>query len=648
MAREPMNAAYPRSNFLISAAVVVAGLYFGRGILLPFALAILIGFLLAPLVERLERWQVRRVPAVLTVATLAFLAMAGLGYVVAQQAYDLAYNLPAYKDNIVKKAQALQGTGDGVWNRASKAIEEVRDKLMSESPVTADGASPSEGGADDKPKTSDGDRTAEGSEKLDDKERDSSEPVPVEIVESLSARQVAEGVVGPLLAPLGSAAIVVVFVLFMLLEREDLRNRLIRLIGGDQLQQTTQALNDAAGRVSRYLLMQLIINASYGLVIAAGLFLIGLPNALLWGTLTAVLRFVPYIGPWIGASMPLAASLAVFDGWTQPALVLALFAANELISNNLLEPWLYGSSTGISTIGILASAVFWSWLWGPVGLVMATPLTVCLTVMGRYVPQLAFLNTLISDEEVLSPSARFYQRLLAMDPDEATEIAEAYLAEHSLEELYDNVVLPALSLAEQDRHQGDLDEAKQQLVHQATREIVEDLGDRSSLSAPAVVISPESLAAMDGPPAVLCLPARDDADEIAGMMLIQLLEQRGVAARTVSTRALSGEMLAQVEAESVTIVCISALPPFAATHARYLCKRLRPRFPRLKLIVGLWQTRESTKKSRDRLAAAGADKIIATLAEAVADLSARVAAQLALETAAQPQADAEPAAATSG
>ena len=315
------------------------------------------------------------------------------------------------------------------------------------------------------------------------KRRHFKKPVPVEIVESLSVTEIAQGILGPLISPLASAAIVTVFVIFILLKREDLRNRFIHLIGGEQLNLTTQALDDAAGRVSRYLLMQLIINSAYGLVIYIGLALIGLPNALLWGALTAVLRFVPFVGPWIGALMPIAISLAVFDSWSEPTLVVGLFMANELITNNIIEPWLYGSSTGISTIGILAAAVFWGWIWGPVGLVMATPLTVCLTVVGRYVPQLAFLNTMLSDQDALPPQARFYQRLLAIDPEEATEVAEEYLATSSLAELYDTVLLPALSLAEQDRHQGALDEAKQQFVHQTTREIVEEFGERISKAA---------------------------------------------------------------------------------------------------------------------------------------------------------------------
>jgi hypothetical protein len=416
----------------------------------------------------------------------------------------------------------------------------------------------------------------------------------------------------------------------MLIERENLRNRVIHLIGSRQLNVTTQALNDAAHRVSRYLLMQLIVNSAYGFVIATGLFFIGLPNAFLWGVLTALLRFVPYVGPWIAATLPIALSLAVFEGWTQPVLVLALFIVNELISNNVIEPWLYGSSTGISTMGILVSAVFWTWLWGPVGLVMATPLTVCLTVIGRYVPHLAFLNTLLSDEEVLAPEARFYQRLLALDPEEAIDVAEEYLKENSLESLYDQVLLPALSLAEEDRHHGDLDETKQRFILTTMRELVDDLGEKARLAADAakgINDGSSTVAAQSAKASVLCLPARDEADEIAGVMLEQLLEARGISVEVMSAQSLSGEMLMQASEKAAGVVCVSALPPLAATHARFLCKRLRPKFPALKIVVGLWQTRGSTKKAHARRAEIGIDQFATTLAEATKQLLHLVGSQ---------------------
>src|SRR4029079_17820537 len=296
----------------------------------------------------------------------------------------------------------------------------------------------------------------------------------------------------------------------MLIQREDLRNRLIHLIGSPRLNVTTQALDDAAHRVSRYLLMQLIINGLFGLVLGIGLFFIGVPNSLLWGVLAGILRFVPFIGPWIAASIPVALSLAVFDGWTKPFLVLGLFVINELVSNNILEPWLYGASTGISSLGILVSAVFWTWLWGPVGLVMATPLTVCLMVVGRHVPQLAFVNKLLSTQEILPPQDRFYQRLLALDPEEAIEVAEDFLKDHSLEALYDSVLLPALSLAEQDRHHGDLEEPKERLIIDTLRELVDDLGaraQRAAIESSDTSSQPSVTPIQTNDLSVVCLPA---------------------------------------------------------------------------------------------------------------------------------------------
>lgn len=607
------------ANALVSAAVIVCALYFARDILLPFALAILLSFLLSPLVELLEKWRLARIPAVLTVVTVALLCFGGLALVLAHQVYDLAYRLPDHKKNIIAKAQTFQGDGTGVLARLTKSVDDMRatlsappgkepvgnEKALEKEPVETSpqlpGAAPSPSAKETVPEEV---------------------PMRVEVVESLSAREIAQGVLGPVISPLASAAIVIVFLIFMLLKREDLRNRFIQLVGGGRLNVTTQALDDAARRISRYLLMQLIINSAYGLVICVGLLLIGLPNALLWGVLTAVLRFVPYIGPWIAAMMPIAISLAVFDGWLQPALVLGLFIVNELVSNNVIEPWLYGSSTGISTIGILTSAVFWTWIWGPIGLVLATPLTVCLTVVGRYVPQLAFFNIMLSDQETLPAHSRFYQRLLALDPEEATEVAEEYLATTSLTELYDAVLLPALSLAEQDRHHGNLDEVKQQFILQTTREIVEEIGERIAKAADEAQQVTERAPCI-GPAenaVILCLPARDEADELAGMMLIQLLCQRGVGARVVSNRALSGEMIEQVHAESSAAVCISALPPFASTHARYLCKRLKPRFPQVRIVVGLWQQGSIVAKTQERLSATGIDKVVTSLADAVIEL----------------------------
>jgi predicted PurR-regulated permease PerM len=651
MNRRPDAFLFPRTFSLIGGIAIIAILYFGKEVLLPFALAVLISFLLAPAVEWLERRKVGRIPSVLIMVTVLFIGLGAMSYVAGQQLYDLAKRLPDYKENIDRKVDLVRSSGDGVISSISGIFGDIRsgvlrsDSKPSGTKNSATNESRPNSSSSDAPlppvddiagipqSTSREGKSPSSNDPMKDAAKEAGaipadDPMPVEVVNPISAREVASGLLGPLLSPLGTAAIVIVFVIFILLEREDLRNRLIRLVGSQQLNLTTQALDDAAFRVSRYLQMQLLINATYGLVIAAGLFFIGLPNAILWGVLTMMLRFVPYIGPWIAATIPMLLSLAVFDDWTRPALVLSLFLVNELISNNVMEPWLYGSSTGISTIGILVSAVFWTWLWGPIGLVMATPLTVCFTVLGKYVPQMSFLNTLLSDDQVLPPHSRFYQRLLAQDPEEAAEVAEEYLKGSTLQSLYDHVLLPALSLAEQDRHSGELDETKQQFICQTVRELVDDLGARSKAATAAVEGEGDSDATTEPEmPRILCLPARDEADEIAGLMFAQLIETRGILVDVVSTRVLAGEMLTRVAEDPDGIVCVSALPPFAATHARYLCKRLRPRFPKLKITVGLWTTNGGAKKAQERLTATGIDRFVTTLADGVEQAVQFVAAR---------------------
>lgn len=593
----------PRIFALLCGVAAIAGLYLAKEILLPFAMAVFLSFLLAPLVSRLEKWRFPRVVAVLTMVALAFAGLAALGSTLVRQIYEFADRLPEYETNLIQKAQAFQSGQGGIVGKVSAAIEDMGKKLSS-----------GRAGAHAWPATASGARSPEAA--APSAAPKPVEPLPVEVVTPLSRFEIAQGVFGPLFRPLGTAAMVIVFVIFMLIEREALRNRLIHLVGPRQLNLTTQALDDAARRITRYLLMQLTVNAIFGVVIAVGLLLIGLPNAILWGVLAMFLRFLPYVGAWISAAIPLALSLAVFDGWTRPLLVLCLFLLNELVGNNVLEPWLYGASTGISNIGILASAVFWTWLWGPVGLIIATPLTVCVTVIGRYVPQLALLHTLLSDEQALSPPDRFYQRLLALDPDEAIEVAEEFLRANSLESLYDAVLLPALRSAEEDRHRGDLEESRLKLIHLTVRELVEDLATRERPLLEGDEAGAREIAVLNGTAEVLCLPARDEADEIVAIMLADLLDARHVKTMVISTRALASEMLAQVGGHDPRVVCVSALPPFAATHARYLCKRLRPAFPGLPIVAGLWQANGGGKKAQERLTAAGIDGFATNLADA--------------------------------
>ena len=439
------------------------------------------------------------------------------------------------------------------------------------------------------------------------------------------------GVVGPIT----SFGIVMILGLFMLIRQEDVRDRALRLLGGGQLHVATQALDDAGARVSRYLLIQFIINASFGACIAAGLYFIGVPYSLLWGVLAAALRFVPYFGAPIAAVAPVAMAFVATSGWTAVILTIVLFAVLEFSIANLVEPWLYGSSARISPLAILASAVFWSWLWGPIGLLLSTPLTVCLVVIGRHVPRLRYLSVVLGDEPALAPEARFYQRLLAGDQTEAWDIAERTLRDSSPTALYDTVIIPGLILAEEDRNREELDAAREKYIFQSIRDLLEDLGGRP-LTAPAppveagdkaatervaIGVEPGDAArqALEEQPAgkklkVLCLPANDEADEMGAIMLSHLLTLRGIKAEALSFSTLAGERLEVVGEKDVGLVCVSAVPPEGLRHARYLCKRLRARYPGLKIVAGLWR---ETGDLGGKLPVGLVDEVVTSLASAV-------------------------------
>jgi methanogenic corrinoid protein MtbC1 len=428
----------------------------------------------------------------------------------------------------------------------------------------------------------------------------------------------------------------------------------------------THALDEAAQRVSRYLLLQFAVNVCYGLVVSLVLHLIGIPNALLWGVGAGILRFLPYVGPPIGAALPILLSLAVFDGWSKAIFTIGFFVAIEIVVSNFVEPSLYGAHTGISPLAILFAAVFWTLVWGPIGLVLSTPLTVCLVVMGRHVPHLEFLQVILGDDPVLPPEAMFYQRLLATDLNEARQIMEAYLKNHSLTELYDTVLIPALSLAEQDRHRDDLDEVTELFIAQSVKELVEEANDRadelhqqSSESSKDTLVAETEKAESDSKqekaeekedaksakdwdvPAtasalqlrgtaiaapqvksdnretlVTCMPARDEADEIVGTMLAHLLERAGYRAHYLEI-GTSAEMLALVAERKPAVVCISALPPFAMAHSRRLYRSLRAQSPDLKIVVGLWDGAVDPNRTPIRISGVADSQVSRNLAQAV-------------------------------
>lgn len=604
---------------LLLIVVITAVLYLARDLLIPLALAILLSFLLAPGVARLEHWRLGRVPATVAVVLCSFLIIGALSWVVGHQLIGLANRLPEYKNNIRTKIEAVRDTPSGSFGRAAEAIRELGVELGLTVPATP--------AAD--PRRTPGLQTpppARGGAAAPEPQR----PVPVEIQpDPMRPLALIGEVVSPLLAPLGTAAAVIIFTILMLLQREDLRDRLIRLVGQGQINVTTQAIEEAADRVSRYLRMQLIVNVSYGVPVGIALYLLDIPNAPLWGLLATVLRFIPYVGPWIAAAFPIALAFAIGDGWSLVLWTIAVFAVLETVSNNIVEPWFYGASTGLSAFAIIASAIFWTWLWGAVGLLLATPLTVCVAVLGRYIPQMAFLEVILGDEPVLDPHARLYQRLLARDEEEATEIAETFLREHSLAELYEQVILPALDLAEQDRHRDVLDEARARQFFDSMHRLLEMLAERPAAeSAQATgsdvnAQSPEGATLPVGPavatqplPGVLILPARDEADDLAGMMMADLLAPQRYDVSVLRRPTLVGEMLERVAQQQPTVVCISALPPHAAMHAGYLCKRLRTRFPEIKIMVALWNAQGDLEKARARLQASGMDQLVTTLAQA--------------------------------
>jgi hypothetical protein len=383
-----------------------------------------------------------------------------------------------------------------------------------------------------------------------------------------------------------------------------------------QLNVMTLALDDATRRVSKYLLLQLLVNAVFGTLCGAGLFLIGVPYAVLWGAVAAILRIVPYVGAPVAAALPLILSLAVFDLWMQPLLVFLLFSTLELVTANWVEPWLYGIHTGVSSLALILTTVFWTVLWGPAGLILSTPLTVCVVVLGRYVPQFAFLHILLGDEPALVEEARFYQRLLAMDDIEARTVLDSYLKDHSLLQLCDSVVIPALTLAEHDRHKGALDQDREEFLFLSIKEMLTELEER------AVDPGPTDSEAADHPkPAppsgrILCIPASDEADEVTAAMLALLLEHSGcVVLPFTPDPGLQQVAFAQPAADD--ILCVCALPPFAFAHARALSHQLRVRFPKIRIVVGVWGFAGETERALERFQAPRPDMLVTSLADAI-------------------------------
>ncbi|PTE08496.1 AI-2E family transporter [Mesorhizobium helmanticense] len=580
--------AHPRMSLPTVATIVaaVAALYFGREVFLPIAIALLLTFALAPMVSALKRVGIPRLPAVIASVLGAFTVLALFSFIVATQVSELAQNIPLYQSNILTKVRSLKetGVGGGIIARLSGVIERVGQEL---------------------------DRQEASQPTADEPER---VPVPVEIVARERPLQVLQNLIGPLISPLASAGLIIVVVIFMLLEREDLRDRFIRLVGYGDLHRTTEALQDAGKRVGRYLLMQLVVNIVYAVPIAFGLWVLGIPNALLWGLLALALRFVPYIGPVIGALLPLFLALAVAPGWSLVLWTAGLFVVMEMITGNVVEPWLYGSRTGLSPLAIIVAAIFWTWLWGPLGLVLSTPLTVCLVVLGRHVPQFEFLDVLFGNEPVLEPHARLYQRLLAGDPDEATDHAEEILEEKYLVEFYDKVAIPALLLGEQDRMRGVMGDEQRRQVAASAQTLVANLDDSAQEEAeeedPAAAEEAGSrknkeaegegeddVELPDGTDmAVLCAGGRGELDDAAAAMLAQVLEVQGATISKASFADMDPASIRRLELDAVDTVVVGFLNRDSVKHARFLVRRLKRVKTALRVGIVFWSENGTANK----------------------------------------------------
>jgi len=586
-----------KTQTLFVLLIVIVVLYFARTIFIPLALSVLLTFMLAPLVIRLRHWGLGRIPSAAIVVLITLTLIGVIGSVMASQLADLVHKLPEYQHNVHQKIESIRTSGGGFVKRISGTIQKFSDELTPPTPPAATSQHPEE------------------------------RPVPVEIRRApFSPVESVQKILSSLVSVLMTIGIVVVFVIFMLIERDELRDRLIRLAGSRQLNVTTNVLDDAAHRVSRYLLAQFVINAAYGAATGTALYFIHIPNPLLWGMLAALFRYVPYLGIWVAAVMPAAVALAVRPGWIEVPIILGIYAGVDLLMYNLAEPVLYGSSTGLSPLAVLVAAVFWTWLWGPAGLLLAMPLTVCVVAIGRYVPSLSFLQVLLSDEPVLPPETRLYQRLLAMDLEEASLISEEFLKNaSSLDRLYDELIIPALTLAEEDRHRGKLDEDKEQFIFQNVRMIVEDLAERADdlVAADAAKVSllsksnePSKIVLEPtGPVEVLCIPARDEADELAAYMLKFLLQKRGLGALVLNTGISIAAMVGEVERSKAKVACVVAIPPFALTHTRYLCRRLRNQYKELKLTAALLTEKEADL-AKPAAGLPSADQTAATLSQA--------------------------------
>jgi len=621
----------PIATALVAAAIVAA-LYFGREILLPIALAVLLSFVLAPPVRLLQRLYLPRFVAVTIVVLLAVGVISGLATLMFAQVSQLAGELPRYQSNLGEKIQALRGaaTASGTLEQASQVLRNLQKEL--DRPKSANPISPA----------------APEASVVPDK------PIPVEVRQpDPGALQTLAVLISPLLHPLATTGIIIIFLVFILLQQQDLRNRLIRIAGSHDLQRTTLAMDDAGKRLSRLFMMQMALNAAFGLIIGIGLWAIGVPSAPLWGLLAMVLRFVPYIGAIVAAILPLIVATAVDPGWSMMLMTAALFLIVEPLIGHGVEPMVYGHSSGLSPVAVIVSATFWTWLWGPIGLVLATPLTMCLVVLGRHVERLKFLEVLLGDQPALSPTESAYQRMLAGDPVETTEQAQSFLADRTLIEYYEQILMGALRLAWADSERGRLDQQETQRIRNTVSELVEDL-ERHNDSRKATgngggsmgnLRQLEEIVTAEAPPsppidslegAVLCIPGLGMLDETVAMPFAQLLRREGISAEAKEMETLSISKVFALELKNVALVCLCYLEHATPAQLHYASRRLRRKASGVPILVGIFNEAGQTPDSDPKQLPEGVELLRGPLSAGVKRVSEILSRPRAPEKSGQP------------
>ena len=552
-------------------------------VFIPIALAMLLTFVLSPIVEWLQRGHVPRVAAVVVTVVFAFSVLGGLGWLLASQVTTLADDLPQYQSNLTRKIRQVRRVGKSeTLEKAQTTVKEVIGALQKDD--TASGKKPPQPVIVEKPA-----------------------PVGLEGLRTT---------LGPIADVLAAAGLVVVLVIFMLIERQRLLERVIRLAGTGRVTLTTKILTDAAERIARYLQMQSLVNTGFGAAISVGLFLIGVPYALLFGVLGGVARFVPYVGVWGAAAATALVSVAVFDGWREPVMVVTLFALVELAVYLVVEPLLYSHSAGVSPLALLITLAFWTWLWGPIGLILGTPLTVCLVVLGRHVPEMQFIVVLFGDEPVVTTDVAVYQRLLKDDEPGARGVLEEYVKEHTAADVYDAVLLPALARVRRDAGRGALNAREATSIVAGIDRIVAEL-DGAALRVARVRDGEAPPPAAPAAPALeaLACPARDEVDAAALRMLANRLANDGVQLTLTEPGLLAAEIVERVGATEPGVVIVASLAEVGAGHARYILKRLRARYPDLPIVAACWDAASRVDEACAMLLDAGATEVASTVDE---------------------------------